>query len=134
MRYRTILLLAALSVSSAHAGTVTISNDTGGEIAAYHYRINQIHARGDKVKVTGKCYSACTLHLRRLGMICAGPRAEFWFHKAYFADGSASQAATEFMYRNYPSEIKSWIRGQGGLKKQWIVLKGPALRRIVPSC
>lgn len=108
------------SASMAHPGKViTIHNDLGGSVVAYALAVNQIRARGQAVRIAGRCESACTLLLSLpLSQVCVTASASFGFHAAHGASREMNIWGTKFMFRSYPSWVRNWIAANGGLDKR----------------
>jgi hypothetical protein len=133
--------VAAYGAMYSGALEVRIADDPGGEVSSYIAKYEDIKARGKHVRIDGPCLSACTLLLGILpkSQMCATPNAVLGFHMAsYYDDASRglvlSKEGTKVVMRRYPSGIKSWIRGHGGLKPNVIELHGKELAKFVPPC
>ncbi|HET7887084.1 MAG TPA: hypothetical protein VFL62_12725 [Bradyrhizobium sp.] len=132
-----ILLFAGLSASHA---AMRISDDRGGRIGVYLDKYQGLRTSGETVIIDGYCASACTLVLGMVprNKICVTPRASLGFHAAWDPDASGHQVvnpgATRMLYAMYPSSVRRWIKAQGGLKTQLILLRGEALMSMYRSC
>ena len=113
---------------------VTISDGLGGHVQGMVRMLAKIIDNDRKVVIDGPCRSACTL-LMSLGTsrVCITPRAELWFHQASLLTGKRSRFWSNAMLRLYPTGIRSYVNGRGGLGRRWIVLKGKSLARLFPS-
>ncbi len=97
---------------------VTVRGDRGGVMLKYALRVKKLERRGSLVRIGGRCDSACTLYL---GMptkqVCLLPGATFRFHMPYGSTKRNNQIAADFMMRNYPGWVRSWINSKGGLTR-----------------
>jgi len=132
-------VLAALAASPASA-LVRIKADTGGQIGPYLEELIALRDSGERVAIDGPCLSACTMLLGVIPRerICVTPRARLGFHAAWNPGQNGrpvtSPAATKFLMNIYPEHVKAWIKGRGGLQRRMIVLSGPELAAMYPSC
>ena len=142
MRVLTFLvgaIVATLTVSSASA-LVRIKADTGGQIGPYLENLMALKNSGERIAIDGPCLSACTMVLGVIprDRICVTSRARLGFHAAWNPgqDGQpvTSPAATKFLMNIYPEHVKIWIKGRGGLSRRMIVLSGPELAAMYPTC
>ena len=132
-------VLATLTVSSASA-LVRIKADTGGQIGPYLENLMALKNSGERVAIDGPCLSACTMVLGVIPRerICVTSRARLGFHAAWNPGQNGqpvtSPAATKFLMNMYPEHVKTWIKGRGGLSRRMIVLSGPELAAMYPTC
>ena len=142
MRVLTFLagvMVATLTVSSASA-LVRIKADTGGQIGPYLENLMALKNSGERVAIDGPCLSACTMVLGVIprDRICVTSRARLGFHAAWNPGQNGqpvtSPAATKFLMNMYPEHVKIWIKGRGGLSRRMIVLSGPELAAMYPTC
>ena len=142
MRVLTFLvgaIVATLTVSSASA-LVRIKADTGGQIGPYLENLMALKNSGERVAIDGPCLSACTMVLGVIprDRICVTSRARLGFHAAWNPGQNGqpvtSPAATKFLMNMYPEHVKIWIKGRGGLSRRMIVLSGPELAAMYPTC
>ncbi len=132
-------MVATLTVSSASA-LVRIKADTGGQIGPYLENFEALRNSGERVAIDGPCLSACTMVLGVIprDRICVTSRARLGFHAAWNPGQNGqpvtSAAATEFLMNIYPEHVKTWIKGRGGLSRRMIVLSGPELAAMYPTC
>lgn len=129
-----LFALAAVTVTSAgdaHAGrTVDIRSDLGGVIVQYDTRWQTRAKRGDRVRISGTCASACTILLHHIprDRICVEPGGRLGFHLSNAFGG------TDYMMRGYPDDIKAWIKAAGGLTTGIKWLAAPAIFRYFRRC
>ena len=132
-------MMATLTVSSASA-LVRIKADTGGQIGPYLENLEALRNSGERVAIDGPCLSACTMVLGVIprDRICVTSRARLGFHAAWNPGQNGqpvtSPAATKFLMNIYPEHVKTWIKGRGGLSRRMIVLSGPELAAMYPTC
>lgn len=132
----TLLLIISTVCASA---TVRIYDDRGGQIGEYLSRYHQLRMSGQRVVIDGVCASACTMLLGTIPRqrICVTPRAVLAFHSAFdpTPDGDQmSEAGNQYLWSNYPQEVRRWIIHHGGLGRRIIYLRGPALAAMYPAC
>lgn len=107
---------ASLAPNNDLSPRVSIGSDRGGYVINYGLRMLRWRQNGTQVRFSGKCLSACTLYLGLASrQTCISSGASFGFHLPYGASGRGNRIARDFMMRNYPGWVKSWIRSQGGL-------------------
>ena len=142
MRVRELVLACLLLVGSfaPSFAAFRISNDPGGQIGPYLDRFAALRNSGQSVMIDGPCLSACTMLLGIIPRerICVTSRARLGFHAAWNPGQNGqpvtSPAATKFLMDIYPEHVKTWIKGRGGLQRRMIVLSGPELAAMYPSC
>jgi hypothetical protein len=121
--------------SSPATGLVEIRNDKGGVVIDYAMRVLQLRKEGTSVRVSGRCMSACTLHLSLPeNQICITRGAAFGFHLPYGASDGGNRTARDFLYRNYPSWVKAWLEAQGGLSRGMKVMSYRVASRYLKTC
>ncbi len=150
----TFIFMAVLYTGLAIAAVpreVTIKNDDGGKIIDFITKYSRWDERGVRVRIDGDCMSSCTfiLGLMRPDRFCVTKRAVLGFHYASISkltpkgveplfnkDGTRveSESGTKIMMEIYPPEIQSWILRNGGLKSDFMYLKGKELQRYVQLC
>jgi hypothetical protein len=118
---------------------VRIKSDPGGQIGPYLEALYEMRSSGEKVVIDGPCLSACTMVLGVIPRerLCVTPRAQFGFHAAWHPGRNGpvtSQSATKLLMDVYPEDVKSWIKGRGGLTRKLMVLSGPELTAMYPAC
>jgi hypothetical protein len=147
MTWRTLVAGALASavfsivMSSFASAEVLISDDPGGEVAAYLHKYEQIRDSGQRVVIDGACLSACTLLTGVIprDRICVTPRAMLGFHAASYYDDVSRQlvptrAGSRVVMRLYPPAIRRWIERHGGLTPHIIQLRGRALAALYRPC
>jgi hypothetical protein len=130
-----ILLVLGLAPAAA---TVRIADDTGGQIGAYLAKYRALKASGARVEIDGTCASACTMLLGIIprNRICVTPHASLVFHSAWDMEGDNAVASegNRILWSTYPESVRRWIKSHGGLYSQMIILRGPELASMFPSC
>ena len=121
---------------------VSIADDHGGAVWEYVSRASQWRASGVRVRLSGACYSACTVYLS-LGpqRLCVAPNAVFGFHQAYYPgrfgapQDDVIRGATAAMYQSYPASVRGWL-GPKGLTVGMRYMSGVAAVRLgaVSAC
>ena len=138
----TILLAAvvgALVLPLARA-EVRILASPGGPVGTFLDLFEKVRATGERVVIDGPCLSACTLVLSLVpnDRICVTRRAVLGFHAARSIDQRgrmyAEPEASELVLQAYPAAVRGWIRHHGGLTSRLLLLRGPELAAIYPSC
>jgi hypothetical protein len=133
--------LASALVATAAVADIRITNDPGGEVAAYVQKFRELRASGDRIVIDGPCLSACTLLTGIIppDRVCVTKRAVLGFHAAsYYDDASRSLVPTRqgsrVVMRLYPAVIRAWIERHGGLTPHMIGLRGRELAALYPTC
>jgi hypothetical protein len=142
MRLSIWLFAALLLLAGAGTGhaKVRIANDKGGLIGRYVERYEQLRASRQSVMIDGLCASACTIVLSAIphNKICVTSKARLGFHAAwdFSARGRAvtNPGATRWLYSMYPSAVRRWIAGRGGLTPRTIFLRGRQLESMYRPC
>jgi hypothetical protein len=101
----------------------TISDDQGGRIADYALRVAKLKKSGERVRIAGRCDSACTLYLGLpTSQICVAGGASFGFHLPFGVEKNGNRAASEYLMGQYPQWVKDWIAQNGGLSEGIITM------------
>ena len=138
----TFLLAAiagALVLQPARA-EVRILASPGGQVGTFLDLFEKVRATGERVVIDGPCLSACTLVLSLVpnDRICVTRRAVLGFHAARSIDQRgrtyAEPEASELVLQAYPAAVRGWISHRGGLTSRLLLLRGPELAAIYPSC
>lgn len=130
---RVFALVTTLMIPfSAHA-EIRITDDRGGNVAAYAARVQAVRASGERVVIDGPCQSACTLYLNLpRHQICATPKAVLGFHSAVDAQfGFPAPETNQQMMSAYPPAVRAWISSRGGL---WLNVIRVAGRKFLQPC
>jgi hypothetical protein len=133
-----VAIIWMMSTASATA-TVRISDDHGGQIGNYLAKYKALRESGERVIIDGTCASACTMILGAIprSRICVTPRAVLEFHSAWNPTSEGNQvssAGNQYLWSNYPSDVRKWISRHGGLGLQIIYLRGAELAAMFPAC
>jgi hypothetical protein len=129
-----------LFIAGTASADVRIINDPGGEVSSYLRAFYEVRASGERIVIDGPCLSACTLltGIVPRDHVCVTRRAVLGFHAAsYYNDVSRSvptRAGTRLVMRLYPPEVRAWINRHGGLTPHLIMMRGPDLAALYPSC
>src|SRR5262249_50296140 len=134
-------VLGTLFIARSASADVQIVNDPGGEISSYLRTFYEMRATGDRIVIDGPCLSACTLlpGIVPRGHVCVTRRAVLGFRApCYFNHVSRplvpTRAATRLIMRLSPPDIRAWISQHGGLTPHLIIMRGPDLAALYPSC
>ena len=103
-----IVVAVGASAKQHPRNEILIKNDPGGLIGEYAMKYGRIMQRGEHVRISGYCASACTtvLILPR-DHICAEPDATFGFHSPTTIEGKIDPELTWQFYRQfYPPVIQ----------------------------
>ena len=136
------LVLTGLSltclVGEGYAADFPLHNDRGGNLGEYMKKFKGVAASGDRVIISGKCMSACTLVLSVVPreQICAMEGAELVFH-AVVDDKTKtlSQVGNDALLSVLAPDVKSWIiknNAFADLKPHY--LRGAELDAFVKHC
>src|SRR5258707_5067723 len=139
---KTIFLAAVLCgfISPPAQPEFRILGSGGGQVGPFLDLFGRVRASGERVVIDGPCLSACTLVLSMVpnDRICVTRRAILGFHAARSIDPRgriyAEPQASELVLEAYPSAVRGWIRHRGGLTSRLLLLRGPELAAIYPSC
>ena len=130
-----------LFLAGTASAELRIMNDQGGEVSSYLRTFYEMRASGERIIIDGPCLSACTLltGIVPRDHVCVTNRAVLGFHAAsYYNDVSRSlvptRAGTRLIMRLYPPDIRAWINQHGGLTPDLIMMRGPDLAALYPSC
>jgi hypothetical protein len=130
-----------LFIAATASADVRIINDPGGEVSSYLRAFYEVRASGERIVIDGPCLSACTLltGIVPRDHVCVTRRAVLGFHAAsYYNDVSRSlvptRAGTRLVMRLYPPGVRAWINRHGGLTPDLIMMRGPDLAALYPSC
>jgi hypothetical protein len=140
---RRLMLLAALSIVALGPAfaDVRIRSSAGGTVESYLNFFLQLRKSGERVVIDGPCLSACTLVLSAIprSRICVTQRAVLGFHAPLVLDPRSgrtfrSRNATQIVAQSYPTGVQAWIRRKGGLKPNFIYLRGSELAALYRRC
>jgi hypothetical protein len=133
--------LASAFVTTAAFAEVHIIDDPGGEVSEYLQAFQELRKAGEHLVIDGPCLSACTLFTGIIPRdhVCVTHRAVLLFHAAsYFDDARQTLVpnpqGTQMLLRLYPPEIRDWIDRHGGLKPDYIALRGKELSALYNAC
>lgn len=113
----------------------TVRNDRGGYLLKYALRVKRFEQGGTHVRFAGRCDSACTLYLTLpKSRSCITRGASFGFHLPYGSSSRGNHLAAEFMMKQYPSWVRSWVRSNGGLKNRTKTMSYAYASQFIPTC
>ncbi len=141
MKTLRIIIAAAMlgfglfSQPSPSEATTRISNDRGGPVIKYALRVLKMKRAGTHVAITGRCASACTLHLSLpKNRMCISRGASFAFHLPYGASRNGNRTAASYLMRSYPQWVRRWIASQGGLSSRMMTMRFAHASRFIATC
>lgn len=126
---------ASLAPNNDLSSRVSIGSDRGGYVINYGLRMLRWRRNGTQVRFSGSCQSACTMYLGlAASQTCISPGASFSFHLPYGSSKRGNRLARDFMMRNYPGWVRSWIRSQGGLNSRMKTMGYGYASRFIKPC
>jgi hypothetical protein len=129
------LALAVLLGLSETSGALTVKHDNGGVVLDYAKRTHRLIKTGEKVRIDGRCASACTLYLAKGTNVCITPRAVLMFHHPYHKNSKKlAKGTAEFMMFNYPKWVQNYINARGGLSRKWITIPYSYAKKYMRTC
>src|SRR3984957_15410913 len=133
--------VASVFIVSAAPAEVHIVNDSGGEVGEYVQKFHELRNAGEHLVIDGPCLSACTLFTGIIphDHVCVTRRAVLGFHAASYLDDARhtlvpNRQGTQVLLRLYPPEIRDWIDRNGGLKPEFMPLRGKELSALYDAC
>ena len=126
---------SSISKGLAEPQVVAVRDDQGGRIIEYALQMMKFRDSGARLKFIGRCDSACTIYLALpRSQTCINSGASFGFHAPLAATPEASQLAQEYLLKNYPEWVKSWIAGRGGLTKNIMTMDYSYASKFLDRC
>lgn len=114
---------------------VIVATGPGGNLVDHARRVSAAGIRGEAVRFSGQCGSACTLYLTLpASQMCLEPDAHFVFHAAYGAAADVNQWGSDFMMERYPHWVRSWVEAQGGLSSRHLHMSNSFAAQYIPAC
>ena len=136
-----LTLTGCSTVSVIPGSSITISGDNGGLVRKYRAKYAAWAENGVTVRITGVCFSACTLVTIYVPCerICITPQAVLGFHAVRNPDGketAASSVENMELTFSYPHQISSWIMEHGGgtLTAKEIFMRYEDLQKVYRTC
>jgi hypothetical protein len=133
--------LASAFITTATFAEVHIIDDPGGEVREYVQKFHELREAGEHLVIDGWCLSACTLFTGIIPRdhVCVTRRATLGFHAASYLDDVRhtlvpDRQGTQVLLRLYPPEIRDWIDRHGGLKSEFLSLRGKELSALYNAC
>jgi hypothetical protein len=129
-----------LAIVAPSLADVRIVSSPGGVVGNYLDFFAKVKHSGERVIIDGPCLSACTLVLSTIprNRICVTSRAVLGFHAPQILDQNGrshrSREATRAVTASYPPAVRAWIRRNGGLSKNMIMLRGRELNALYRRC
>lgn len=120
---------------SSNQPTVSIANNSGGNIAVFALASAEYLSVGTLVKFSGRCDSACTLFLGLPSkQTCISQGAVFRFHAPMGASARSEKTAQAYLMRKYPEWVRSWITSQNGLSRKLITMDYSYASKFIRTC
>ena len=139
-----LICLAVVSCSPTGPGelrdpvsspNVRVDDDDGGRIIDYAVRVAKLRESGKPVQISGRCASACTLHLAMPSrQVCLWPGAHFDFHVPTATSPHDREIAAQYLMKNYPDWVRSWITAHGGLSSRLLIMDYEYARQYLRTC
>ena len=119
----------------------TIRDDPGGAIGARVRQVAALRAEGARVRITGGCWSSCTMLLALPGA-CVTPSARLGFHGpgsgryGIALSPAAFERWSRVMASHYPEPLRGWYLREGrNITVGFTVMRGAELIRLgIPAC
>jgi hypothetical protein len=125
----------AFGLGTGSQPVVLISNNSGGNIAAFAADAAGYRDSGTHVQFAGRCDSACTLFLGLPSQqICVAPGAYFRFHSPSGASARSEHVAQNYLMRKYPGWVRAWIGRNHGLSHQLITMNYDYASQHIKTC
>jgi hypothetical protein len=126
---------APLLQSGDSPSSVSIANNSGGNIVDFAMDAAGYREAGTMVRFTGRCDSACTLFLGLPAQqTCVSKGAYFRFHAPFGVSDRAQRTAQAYLMHKYPSWVRAWIGHNNGLTHQLITMDYNYASRFMPTC
>ncbi len=115
--------------------SVSISNNSGGNIAAFAMDAADYRRAGTLVQFNGRCDSACTLFLGLPAhQTCINHGAFFRFHAPSGVSLRSERIAQAFLLRKYPGWVRTWIARNNGLTHNLITMEYGYASKFIRTC
>lgn len=117
------------------AEPLVVRSDRGGSLEERMVEIEQIRKTDRRVKILGKCYSACTLYLS-LNAVCISPRARLGFHAPSTRLEGIPLPYEDFQYwsqrmaDSYREPLRTWYLEVARFRKDLLFVDGKTLIRL----
>ncbi len=126
---------APLTETGNFLPTVSISNNSGGNIAAFAVAVARYRGAGTLVMFNGRCDSACTLFLGLPArQTCISRGAFFRFHSPSAGSMRSERLAQAYLMRKYPNWVRAWIARKNGLTHQLITMNYDYASQFMQTC
>jgi hypothetical protein len=114
---------------------VSVSDNSGGNIAQYLARTEEYRETQTQVSFEGRCDSACTLYLSLAPeQICIGQNAYFRFHSPIANSQRVQRMAIQVLMERYPYWVQDWIFQQGGLTRHFMTMDYAYASQFIQPC
>jgi hypothetical protein len=123
-------LTAAFGIATKARAEIIITNDRGGDVAAYSRRVEAARRSGERIIIDGACYSACTWWLTLpASQVCVTSRTVFGFHTASTKLGLPHPQTNDELLKALPPKARYAILSRGGLWLNTITIRGVEIAR-----
>jgi hypothetical protein len=131
----TSIMGSAQAFPNRTGNPMVIRADRGGEVINYAIKARELEQTGRKVRFSGSCDSACTIYLSLpRSQTCVTPGATFGFHLPYGSSARNNKVAANYLMRQYPGWVRSWINVRGGLTGGMKRMDYTYAAKHLPSC
>ena len=115
--------------------SVSIANNSGGNIASFAVEAAGYRNAGTMVRFSGRCDSACTLFLGLPTIqTCVSQGAYFRFHSPSAGSARSEHIAQNYLMRKYPGWVRNWIAQHNGLSHQLITMDYSTASQHMQTC
>ena len=133
------LATSAQAVTVGESGdsqpSVSIANNSGGNIASFAVEAASYRNAGTMVRFSGRCDSACTLFLGLPTIqTCVSQGAYFRFHSPSAGSARSEHIAQNYLMRKYPGWVRNWIAQHNGLSHQLITMDYSTASQHMQTC
>ena len=97
-------------------------HEPGGYLRTYELKWQALALSGDDVEIRGSCASACTLIMAHIpkDRLCFGEAASLKFHLAGDWKKGPGMSWSQWMFNQYPQDIRTRLTDRGGVEKMSI--------------
>lgn len=143
MRKLIVTVMAGLALllgqpEAPAARSITIGEHPGGNVVQEAVKVLRAMKQGDKARIHGRCYSACTLWIPAAE--CIYPNTVFGFHAPYIEEtGEVAPNARKYMEKVYPKWVRDWLAANGGgfgghLPRRLVFMHYQYASHFLPTC
>ena len=115
--------------------SVSIANNSGGNIASFAVEAAGYRNAGTMVRFSGRCDSACTLFLGLpSNQTCVSEGSYFRFHSPTAGSARSQHIAQNYLMTKYPGWVRNWIAQHNGLSHQLITMDYSVTSQHMQTC